>query len=61
MQIKKIEGTWFIVRDGELIDSFDSKQDALNSTYAREVRLSEFDRSRKWESLYDVEKSGYRR
>lgn len=59
MNLKKIEGTWFLIHDGELIESFDSKEEALNSSYGRACGLAEFDKARKWESLYDAENAGY--
>lgn len=40
-------GTWFLMdRSGELMESFDTKEEA---------DLALFDATRRWESLYDVE------
>lgn len=44
MKVVKIEGTYFLVQNGELLDSFDDKESA---------DLALFDRTRGWESYYD--------
>ncbi len=47
MLVRKIVGTWFLIdRSGELMESFDTKEEA---------DLALFDTTRRWESLYDVE------
>ena len=44
MKVLKIEGTYFLVQNGELLDSFDDKESA---------DLALFDRTRGWESYHD--------
>ncbi|WP_290450825.1 hypothetical protein [Faecalibaculum rodentium] len=47
MLVRKIVGTWFLMdRSGELMESFDTKEEA---------DLALFDATRRWESLYDAE------
>ena len=47
MKVLKIEGTYSLVQNGELLDSFDDKESA---------ELALFDHIRGWESYYDREK-----
>lgn len=47
MKVLKIEGTYFLVQNGELLDSFDDKESA---------ELALFDQTRSWDSYYDREK-----
>lgn len=51
MYIKKIGSTWFLMDQGEFIESFET---------AAEAYLALFDQTRRWESLYDIEKKGRR-
>lgn len=45
--VKKIEGTWFLMKDGEFVESYESQADA---------ELALFDANRRWTSLYDAER-----
>lgn len=47
MKVLKIEGTYFLVQNGELLDSFDDKESA---------ELALFDQTRSWDSYYDRER-----
>lgn len=47
MYLKRIEGTWFLMNRGEFVESFETQAEA---------ELALFDRTRKWESLYDTER-----
>lgn len=44
--IKQICGSFFLMKDDEFIESFDTRQEA---------ELAFFDATRKWDSLYDKE------
>lgn len=44
--VKKIEGTWCVLKNGQIVDGFDTRDEA---------ELLLFDCTRKWQSLYDSE------
>lgn len=46
MRIIKIYGTWFLVDNDELLDSFDTRLEAENALW---------DKNRRWVSLWDIE------
>lgn len=59
MHLRRIKGLWAAVdkRSGEIVECFDTKAEALDfvESWMRVEGLKEFDRSRRWISMYDVE------
>ncbi len=46
MYVLKIEGIWCLMRAGQIVEAYDTKQEA---------ELAFFDATRAWQSLYDLE------
>lgn len=57
--VKKIKGVWAVVNEEtkEIIECFDTKYEAEDyyEPYRIKETLKEFDRDRRWKSLWDVE------
>lgn len=50
MNVVQVDALWCLVEDRDIIEAYDTKYEAMQA-----FGLAEFDRTRKWRSLWDLE------
>lgn len=50
MKVVQVQGLWCLVEGWDIIEAYDTKYEALQA-----FGLAEFDRTRSWKSLWDME------
>lgn len=62
IRITRIQGLWAMMNDHEIIECYDTRQEADEAyePYRAKAALDEFDRKRSWKSLWDIERQARR-
>lgn len=57
LPIKKIHGIWAVVKNGQLLEAYDTRTEAKDgiSDFGRDELIEDLDRYHPWHSLYDEE------